>query len=200
MMMKRCRKCGETKPVDGFGRDRRAKNGLCSRCKECKKAATAAYRAANPNKVKARYAANADRERARSAAWRAANPDKAKAASDSYRAANPDKVKAWNAAWRAGGRDPDKPWPEGPIGYAAAHRRVEATYGPAGNHDCLHCDGPAAEWGYDYGDPDEFSGPMVDTRNGSGQTRIMRWSGNPSCYMPLCKSCHTKHDKKESAA
>ena len=187
-MTKQCSKCRETKPVDGFSRDRSRKDGLCSRCKECRNPAAAAWRAAHPDKAKAA-----------SAAWRAANPDKAKAANAAWYAANSEGEKAKVVARRAGGRDPDMPWPDRPIGYDAAHARVAATYGPAGNHNCLHCDGSATEWAYDYGDPDEFSAPRFDSRSGS--SRVMRWSGKPQHYMPLCKSCHTKHDmKKESAA
>ena len=187
MMTKRCSKCKETKPVEGFNRYRRAKDGLRSRCKECERDETAAW-----------YAANPERKKAASAAWRAANPDKAKAASAAWRAANPERKKAASAAQRAGGRDPDKPWPDRLVGYDAAHRRVEAIYGPARNHDCLHCDGSAAERAYDYNDPDEFSGPIVDNRRGS--SRIMRWSGKPQHYMPLCKGCHTKHDQTKGKA
>lgn len=72
-----CIKCGATE------RDKRGK------CKACLKVRTTAWRAANPEK-----------ERARRAAWRAANPEKAKAATDAWRDANPDKQKASRAAWR----------------------------------------------------------------------------------------------------
>ena len=189
-MTKQCSKCRETKPVEGFGQDRSRKDGLCYSCKECKNAANTTWRTAN-----------LDKARTIEAAWRAANRDRAKAASVAWRAANPDRQKARLAAYRAGGRSPDMPWPEGPIGYSAAHRRVEAIYGLAKNHDCLHCGGSAAEWAYDYGDLDEFSGPRLDSRDRSGSVRVMRWSGKPQHYMPLCKSCHITHDqKKESAA
>ena len=173
------------------------KDGLRSSCKECVNAANVAYRADNPDKVKAAAAAyradNPDKVKASAAAWRAANPDKVKAKSAACYAANPDKAKAWQAAYRAGGRDPNRPWPEGYVGYPGAHRRVEATYGPAGNYDCLHCGGSAAEWAYDYGDPDEFSAPRRDARKGS--VRVMHWSGKPKHYMPLCQGCHNTHDK-----
>lgn len=173
LMTKRCGKCGETKTADEFSPDRRRKDGLQSHCKECKKA--------------------------KEAARRAADPDKASAVSAAYRAANPDKEKARFAARRAGGRDPDMPWSEAPVGYDAAHSRVVAIYGSAKNHACNLCDGPAAEWAYDHDDPDEYSGPMLDARRGS--SRVMRWSGKPQHYMPLCHPCHVKYDrKKESAA
>jgi hypothetical protein len=34
--MKRCTKCGETKPVEEFNRDKTNKDGRCSRCKACR--------------------------------------------------------------------------------------------------------------------------------------------------------------------
>ena len=38
MTTKRCRKCGETKPVDEFYRDRRKKDGMQFNCKDCAEA------------------------------------------------------------------------------------------------------------------------------------------------------------------
>ena len=186
MTTKPCPKCGETKTVDGFSRHRRAKDGLQSHCKECAKAENASWRAANPDKA-----------RAADAAWKAANPDRVKAQSAARYAANPGRLKAWDAAYRAGGRDPDMPWPEGPVGYFIAHKRVQAIYGPAKNHACKHCDGPAAEWAYDGDDPDEYGGPVFDRRRRSSS--VMRWSGKPQHYMPLCKRCHIKYDRKKAS-
>ena len=71
-----CRRCGSSE---------RYANG---RCKPCDRAQAAAYRAANPEKIKAHRAA-----------YRAANPDKEKARKAAYRAANLDKVKTQVAAW-----------------------------------------------------------------------------------------------------
>ena len=34
---KRCTKCGETKPLDAFRRDRSKKQSRCSRCRECER-------------------------------------------------------------------------------------------------------------------------------------------------------------------
>lgn len=89
-------------------------------CKPCASARGAAWRAANPEKIKdlkaTWRAANHDKEKASQAAWNAANPEKVKAikarwcaanseklrAKDvTYRAANPEKVKAYGAAYRA---------------------------------------------------------------------------------------------------
>jgi 5-methylcytosine-specific restriction endonuclease McrA len=63
-----CKKCGSK--VEWRGRD----------CRVCRKAVNLAYRAANPEKVKAiqaaRYAADPDGERDRVRTWRSANPAK----------------------------------------------------------------------------------------------------------------------------
>jgi 5-methylcytosine-specific restriction endonuclease McrA len=90
-IIKRCTKCGENKPDTEFGKVSVARGGgLDSRCKACARAATAAWRAANPERAKV---ANA--------AWRAAYPNMVKAKDAAYRAANYDKVKAATAAYRA---------------------------------------------------------------------------------------------------
>ena len=107
--MKRCTKCGEMKAPDAFSKDARAKDGLFARCKACAAAHTAAYYAANAEKVRfnaaAYRAANPDKVRASAGAWRAANPDKVRAYkgaySVAYRAANPDKVRVIQAVYRA---------------------------------------------------------------------------------------------------
>jgi hypothetical protein len=85
--MKRCSKCGETKPVAAFGKDKSTKDGLALWCKDCKRSKDAACRAADPEKFKAR-----------DAAFRAAHLDEEKAYSAAYRAAHRDEVKARNTA------------------------------------------------------------------------------------------------------
>lgn len=67
-------------------------------CKPCAAARSAAHRAANPDKVKAYTAANADRARAVAVAWQVANPERRKAHQAAYRAANVEKSKAYRAA------------------------------------------------------------------------------------------------------
>lgn len=79
--MKTCSKCGWEGPLDGFY----ANQGTC---KECYKAKVRAYRAANPDKLKAQRAKRY---------W--ANPEIHREASTKWRLANPDKVKEMNASW-----------------------------------------------------------------------------------------------------
>lgn len=51
--MKTCPKCRTSKSTDDFHRHAGTKDGLQSRCKECQKADTYAWRARNPEAVKA---------------------------------------------------------------------------------------------------------------------------------------------------
>jgi len=88
-------------------------------CKPCARAYSAAWRAANPDKVKASNAAwakaNPEKAKAKNAAYRAANPEKAKANSAAWRAANPEKAKSYSAARYADN-------PEKVKSYSAAYR------------------------------------------------------------------------------
>lgn len=70
--MKKCRKCGETKPLDGFEKARSCLDGHRATCRVCRAPMCAA---------------NAAR-------WRARNPDRAKDVQARYYAKNPDAVKA----------------------------------------------------------------------------------------------------------
>lgn len=64
-MSKTCTKCGETKPLDGFRRDKSKKGGRRSACTECTKESNRRYREENR-----------DKERERSRRWREENRDK----------------------------------------------------------------------------------------------------------------------------
>lgn len=103
--MKTCTKCGEIKPITEFWRHSITRDGLAHCCKSCAKERSAAWRAANPQKVKALkaadYSANKDSRNAKNAAWRIANPDKMKAYKAKWRAANPDKLYAQQVAYLA---------------------------------------------------------------------------------------------------
>jgi hypothetical protein len=96
--MKTCIKCGVEKDEGEFYKGR-------NQCKACRCAVVSAYRAANPEKVKAYQkawaAANPEKVKASQRAWRAANPEKVKASKKAWRAANPDKVRAQKKAWAA---------------------------------------------------------------------------------------------------
>jgi 5-methylcytosine-specific restriction endonuclease McrA len=111
---KRCTTCGETKPLDAFYRDGKAKDGRCSTCIPCRKDAAKAHYAANPEPAKARrrayYQANTEyvkaRERAygrrnrealrqRAVVWRARNREAMRAAKREYWRAHLDECRQW---------------------------------------------------------------------------------------------------------
>ena len=61
--MKRCSRCGETKPHSEFHKQKRNRDGLRSYCKECQKAANRAWRAADtPEKAQERAAQKAEKK------------------------------------------------------------------------------------------------------------------------------------------
>jgi 5-methylcytosine-specific restriction endonuclease McrA len=87
---KRCSKCKETKPITGFHKFKRSKDGYKSACKVCRNAAKAKY-----------YAENAEKERASQAKYYAENREKKLAYQVKYRKDNPDKVRAHRHQRRA---------------------------------------------------------------------------------------------------
>ena len=122
--MKICTKCKEAKPFDQFGYQKEGKNGLRSSCKKCVNCISAAYKAANPGKVRMQNAiycaenkekrsayhvswrkANPEKIRSTKAAWVKANSEKKSAAYARWRAANPEKVQSRLASWRAANRE-----------------------------------------------------------------------------------------------
>lgn len=94
---KTCPKCGETKPATTeFSHDKRARDGLQSKCKAC----NAAYRDANRKRsneyFRAHYAANKERVDKRNRAYYAANKEQMTA----YREANKERRRQQRRAYR----------------------------------------------------------------------------------------------------
>lgn len=79
-MVRVCRKCKQSLPLEMFGKDKIQKDGLRTRCKQCDVEAARKYRAANPEK---------SRENTRR--WRMANLEKAREYDHIYQKNNPDK-------------------------------------------------------------------------------------------------------------
>jgi len=132
---KRCSKCGETKPLTEFSRERKKSSGYKSACKTCMAVAIAdwrvrskghvatydrAWKARNPKLLRASYkrwyARHSEKSKKRAAAWRAANLDRARARESTYRARNPEKAKSQDRAYYLA--NPEK--------YKEAQRRREA--------------------------------------------------------------------------
>lgn len=71
MDTKTCTKCGETKVLSAFTKNKSKRGGLQSHCKACTAAESAAWRAANRDKIKAQYAANPGKFKAKNRAGNA---------------------------------------------------------------------------------------------------------------------------------
>lgn len=77
-------------------------------------------------------------------------------------------------------------------GYYAAHDRLRQDQGPASDHACADCGGPAAEWSYNHDDPDER---VQCCRRAFGAP----FSLNPQHYSPRCVACHRVFDQNPIA-
>jgi hypothetical protein len=110
--VKTCTKCGESKPFSEYYSQKDAKYGLTPQCKKCMRRRTSAYRAENPEKVraaisawsmanpekvkaygKAHYEANSELIKGRSRQWREENPGKQEEQKAAFKEANPDKLR-----------------------------------------------------------------------------------------------------------
>ena len=125
MESKRCTKCGETKPLDEYHRDKRSKDGRVPRCKACVKACAAEYWAEY-------YSRNRDHIRERNAEWYSRNRDAALAYRAEHYQANPHIN--WEARYRQRAR-----------AYGVTPRVSSFTRGElieAHGDRCVHCGGP----------------------------------------------------------
>lgn len=71
------------------------------------------------------------------------------------------------------------------VGYWAIHDRLRRDRGKPGT--CVDCGGPASEWSYDHGDPNELVSE-------SGSSRGFAFSLDLDHYVPRCVRCHRAHD------
>jgi 5-methylcytosine-specific restriction endonuclease McrA len=114
---KRCTKCGETKPIEMFSRNKHGKDGLQSRCKKCCSEYHAGYRATHVESI-----------RKQKRAWEQANPDKVNAAQQAWRDANREKYGARLRAWREANPDRDRQlkrkWYDANTDLAKARERI----------------------------------------------------------------------------
>jgi 5-methylcytosine-specific restriction endonuclease McrA len=145
-----CTKCGETKPLDAFGKYVRSPDGYKPSCKACRKADYQANRDSALGKQKEYYARNAEARKAYGRAWYAENRDyraeydrtyskrynaenRAKVAERraAYKRANPDVVARSNHARRAV-----------KLGVQRESYSRKAIFAAYGN-TCAYCDAPA---------------------------------------------------------
>ena len=99
--MKQCQKCNLEKDKDAFYKGSRYKNGIESRCKECKKLEGIKWRKAKAESRRLQsaeyYLANIEQCKVKSAKWYEANAEQAKLNSSKWRKLNPDKHAAAQA-------------------------------------------------------------------------------------------------------
>ena len=98
MNTKHCPKCGETKPIGEFSRNRHNSGGWSGRCKICERIRNKAYRDSNRDATRARFldyrTKNLDHELARQREYRVLNRDKFRARKLKYAAECPEKEHA----------------------------------------------------------------------------------------------------------
>jgi 5-methylcytosine-specific restriction endonuclease McrA len=105
---KTCTKCNETKPLDGFGRDKNRRDGLNPWCKACNAANARRYGRANRETIsakrKAQYAADPDPIRLRVRQYAKRNQEAVRASKRRFYQQNRESRLAYVAAYYA--RDP----------------------------------------------------------------------------------------------
>lgn len=109
MTTKTCTKCGETKTVDQFSKDRTKRDGRRPSCKTCTAAQRRAHYEANREQINARQRAynEANREEisARKRAYRAGHREKISAQKRAYYESNREEISARNRAYNEANRD-----------------------------------------------------------------------------------------------
>ena len=104
-MEKECIRCGEVKPLDGFGLDKRKTSGRSGACKECESARQRKYYKKNRDEIvvykKKHYADNRDKYLAHQRKYYKENLDDITAGKKKDREENPEKYAAKTAKRRA---------------------------------------------------------------------------------------------------
>lgn len=102
--MKTCTKCGVSKPLFEFNRNKSLKDGLQSSCKVCKAIYNRSWGQANKERrvessLKWRKA-NPEKQRAYNKKWSALNYEKQSPLQKEWRKANPERQKKYRKQWR----------------------------------------------------------------------------------------------------
>lgn len=127
---KTCTKCGGTKALDEFHRDKRSKTGHVSRCRDCALEYARTYRESAPDCSIQRadyYQRNRDFLKVKSRAYRKANPDRQR----EHRAKHPE------SRWASVYRDRARKYGFEPVVESFTRADLVAAYGDA----CAHCGG-----------------------------------------------------------
>lgn len=107
--MKTCNKCGESKPLDAFSKNKTSPDGLNYKCKACDSAYQAERYKTKAEQIKAnakRWAAeNPDRKKENHAKWREENNEYRKQYQREWWAANAEAQRQKQAEWRAANKE-----------------------------------------------------------------------------------------------
>jgi 5-methylcytosine-specific restriction endonuclease McrA len=108
---KACKNCNQIKELSFFKKEKRAASGVASICSKCHAVKVAAYRLANPEKVKASQKATYDKYTAKRVAnsqkWASNNASRRKKIEAKYRASHRQEVQERSEKWRLS--NPNKP-------------------------------------------------------------------------------------------
>lgn len=184
--MKPCTRCGETKPLDEFNRNKRKKDGRDPNCKACAKAYYQAnrerilankveYHEANKERINARsreyhrgyYEANKDRVLAKHAEWRAENKDRIAEWHADYNAMNP------HLRWECSYAGRVRRYGFEPVVESFTRDELIARWGDA----CVHCGGPF----------EQLDHAVIPVRNGGPHSL-------DNCR-PSCATCNTSRNQ-----
>jgi hypothetical protein len=93
--------------------------------------------------------------------------------------------------WHCGGEH-NPNWQGDEIGYSAVHCRLRRNYGRASIYHCVDCGRGtrADDWSYDGTDPNEKTDP----------TTGLKYSTDIDRYVPRCKPCHARFDRRDKTA
>lgn len=107
---KTCTKCGESKPVSGFYRERLGALGVSSRCKPCNIAKSVAYNSKNKEARRVKRIKYRDTDKATSAVWRENNREALREYAKRYAEENKSCRAASQASRRAAKRNATVLW------------------------------------------------------------------------------------------
>lgn len=97
---------------------------------------------------------------------------------------SPEVVKVGRAAGPA-----NKNWTGSEATYSGAHQRVRKQLGSARQYLCVDCLGPARDWSYIGGAPDERTSEHPNSYG-------FAYSVLPEFYAPRCCTCHRRYDRE----
>ncbi len=99
ILMKKCNKCGEEKPITEFHKHKRCKSGYTTQCKTC----SSLYYEANKERIAAvthaYYEANKERKTEYCKEWRETNKERVASNAKAYYEANKEKMDAYRKTW-----------------------------------------------------------------------------------------------------